>query len=283
MGWGTEPDRVRSVLPPGGALRDPRRRRTLRAHRAARPGRRRWSSTSWGRPMIDVVDAAPQQGRPGPARAAWRRPGRPLLLLHGLGESSPDGVPTVAGGLDRARSPRSTSRGTVESTIPVGGGYTAEILLADADVALAELGEATVRRARARRLRRADAGRRPTGRQVVGAVLCDGPGLAGGATVPTSQSFVTLPPAARASGSVRPVRAAAATCARPTTRRLFVRLAARALAASTSRSRSPRSCGRRGWRRSSPSPASPRRRSPRPSPRRPGPTFERHRSMSDWT
>ena len=30
------------------------------------------------------------------------------------------------------------------STIPVGGGYTAEMLLADADIALAELGQATV-------------------------------------------------------------------------------------------------------------------------------------------
>ena len=31
-----------------------------------------------------------------------------------------------------------------QSTIPVGGGYTSEILLADADIALAELGQATV-------------------------------------------------------------------------------------------------------------------------------------------
>ena len=36
------------------------------------------------------------------------------------------------------------------------------------------------------------AGARP--QQVRGAVLCDGPGLAGGAIVPTSQSFVTLAP-----------------------------------------------------------------------------------------
>jgi hypothetical protein len=36
------------------------------------------------------------------------------------------------------------------------------------------------------------AGARP--QHVHGAVLCDGPGLAGGAIGPTSQSFVTVPP-----------------------------------------------------------------------------------------
>jgi pimeloyl-ACP methyl ester carboxylesterase len=36
------------------------------------------------------------------------------------------------------------------------------------------------------------AGSRP--KEVVGAVLADGPGLAGGPTFPTSQSFVALPP-----------------------------------------------------------------------------------------
>ena len=46
------------------------------------------------------------------------------------------------------------------------------------------------------------AGARPA--DVVGAVLADGPGLAGGATFPTSQSFFALPPAER---PARPVRA----------------------------------------------------------------------------
>ena len=80
------------------------------------------------------------------------------------------------------------------STIPVGGGYTAEILLADADIALAELGRATVfGRGLGAYIALQLAGSRPT--DVLGAILADGPGLAGGATFPTSQSFFA-PPAA---------------------------------------------------------------------------------------
>ena len=79
------------------------------------------------------------------------------------------------------------------STVPPGGGYTAEIVLADADVALAEIGTATVvGRGLGAYVALMLAGARP--KQVRGAVLCDGPGLAGGAIGPTSQSFVTLVP-----------------------------------------------------------------------------------------
>ncbi|MBI4932334.1 MAG: hypothetical protein HY828_00550 [Actinobacteria bacterium] len=69
--------------------------------------------------------------------------GRTLLLLHGLGEQSPTAVPDWAASwpgpvvaLDF------TGHGA--STVPAGGGYSAEILLGDADIALAHLGEATV-------------------------------------------------------------------------------------------------------------------------------------------
>jgi pimeloyl-ACP methyl ester carboxylesterase len=118
--------------------------------------------------------------------------GTPLLLLHGLGEASPTEPPQSA----------ATWTGPVvaldftghgDSTNPPGGGYTAEILLADADVALAELGSATlVGRGLGAYVALMLAGARP--QQVRGAVLCDGPGLAGGAIGPTSQSFVTLAP-----------------------------------------------------------------------------------------
>lgn len=118
----------------------------------------------------------------------------PLLLLHGLGEASPASPPQWAGNwpgpvlaLDF------TGHGA--STVPRGGGYTAEILLADADVALAELGTATVvGRGLGAYVALMLAGARP--QQVRGAVLCDGPGLAGGAIGPTSQSFVSLAPSA---------------------------------------------------------------------------------------
>jgi pimeloyl-ACP methyl ester carboxylesterase len=116
--------------------------------------------------------------------------GTPLLLLHGLGESSPTKVPL---GAEQWRGPvvALDFTGHGQSTVPPGGGYTAEILLADADVALAQLGTATlVGRGLGAYVALMLAGARPE--QVRGAVLCDGPGLAGGAIGPTSQSFVTL-------------------------------------------------------------------------------------------
>ncbi|MGH9271520.1 MAG: alpha/beta fold hydrolase, partial [Ilumatobacteraceae bacterium] len=119
--------------------------------------------------------------------------GRPLLLLHGLGERSPEQVPPwIEAWTGPIAALDFTGHG--ESTIPVGGGYTAEMLLADADAALAELGEATVfGRGLGAYIALQLAGARPA--EVVGAVLVDGPGLAGGATFPTSQSFFVLPPA----------------------------------------------------------------------------------------
>ena len=118
--------------------------------------------------------------------------GRALLLLHGLGEASPTQIPHWAAewsgpvvALDFT--------GHGQSTVPPGGGYTAEIMLADADVALAALGSATVvGRGLGAYIALMLAGARP--QHIRGAVLCDGPGLAGGAIGPTSQSFVTLAP-----------------------------------------------------------------------------------------
>jgi pimeloyl-ACP methyl ester carboxylesterase len=121
--------------------------------------------------------------------------GHALLLLHGLGEASPAAVPGWA-----AKWPGPVTAldftGHGLSTVPHGGGYTAEILLADADTALAELGKATVvGRGLGAYVALMLAGARAA--EVRGAVLCDGAGLAGGAVGPTSQSFVTIPPADR--------------------------------------------------------------------------------------
>lgn len=108
--------------------------------------------------------------------------GRRLLLLHGLGERTPAAAPAWAAGwpgpvwgLDF------TGHGA--STTPIGGGYTAEVLMADADAALAELGPATiVGRGLGAYIALLVAGARPN--LVEGAVLDDGPGLAGGGPVP---------------------------------------------------------------------------------------------------
>jgi pimeloyl-ACP methyl ester carboxylesterase len=120
--------------------------------------------------------------------------GRPLLILHGLGEHAPESVPAWASAWDGPVAALDFT-GHGRSTIPPGGGYNAEILLADADIALAGLagdsGEVTVAgRGLGAYIALMLAGARAT--QVHGAVLMDGVGLAGGAILPTSGSFVVL-------------------------------------------------------------------------------------------
>src|SRR5439155_14846169 len=118
---------------------DLRGRRSLRAHRAAPPGRRPGPRVRGVTTLLrhSKVDLALHELRPG------RSAGRPLLLLHGLGERSPvappagtDGWPGPVVALDFT--------GHGESTVPAGGGYTPEQLMADADIALAHLGPSTV-------------------------------------------------------------------------------------------------------------------------------------------
>ncbi|MCB0963262.1 MAG: alpha/beta hydrolase, partial [Acidimicrobiales bacterium] len=119
--------------------------------------------------------------------------GRPLLLLHGLGERTPDRAPEWTAswpgpvvGLDLT--------GHGRSTRPAGGGYTAELLMADVDAALAELGSATiVGRGLGGYVALLIAGARPD--LVRGIVIADGPGLAGGGPTPHSPA-VLAPPAA---------------------------------------------------------------------------------------
>jgi pimeloyl-ACP methyl ester carboxylesterase len=126
--------------------------------------------------------------------------GLPLLLLHGLGEHTPDELPGYIAqwpgpiwGLDFT--------GHGGSTVPTGGGYTAEILLADADAALAHLGQATVfGRGLGAWIALLLAGARPAA--VRGAILYDGPGLIGGGNEPGS-SFVIEAPAGVRSGPDR--------------------------------------------------------------------------------
>jgi pimeloyl-ACP methyl ester carboxylesterase len=114
--------------------------------------------------------------------------GRPLLLLHGLGERTPDAAPAWTEswpgpvlGLDFT--------GHGRSTVPLGGGYSAEILMADADAALAEIGPASiVGRGLGAYIALLVAGARPD--VVRGVVLADGPGIVGGGVVPGT-AFVT--------------------------------------------------------------------------------------------
>jgi len=100
-----------------------------------------------------------------------------LLLLHGLGESSSahprslyEAWPGAVYALDF------TGHGASE--IPAGGGYSCEALMGDVDIALAHLGPITVcGRGLGAYVALLIAGARP--RKIRGAVLLDGPGLAG--------------------------------------------------------------------------------------------------------
>ena len=118
--------------------------------------------------------------------------GRPLLLLHGLGEQSPAAVPQWAQAWPGpVHALDFTGHGA--STVPNGGGYSAETLLADVDIALAHLGPSTLMgRGLGAYVALMIAGARP--QLVRGAILCDGPGLWGGATGPTSSSFHSVEP-----------------------------------------------------------------------------------------
>jgi pimeloyl-ACP methyl ester carboxylesterase len=108
--------------------------------------------------------------------------GPALLLLHGLGERTPTRVPLLCAawpgrvfGLDFT--------GHGESSIPRGGGYTSEILMGDVDAALAHLASATLLgRGLGAYVALLAAGARP--KLVHGAILSDGPGLAGGSARP---------------------------------------------------------------------------------------------------
>ena len=118
--------------------------------------------------------------------------GRPLLLLHGLAERSPSDVPEhLAPWTGPVVALDFTGHGA--STVPAGGGYTSEVLMADVDAALAEIGPATVLgRGLGAYIALLIAGARPD--LVQGAILADGPGLVGGGIRPASPQVVPLDP-----------------------------------------------------------------------------------------
>jgi pimeloyl-ACP methyl ester carboxylesterase len=115
--------------------------------------------------------------------------GRPLLHLHGLAERTPAEVPDHLAswpgpvwGLDLS--------GHGASGVAVGAGYFCEALMGDVDVALGHLGEVTIYgRGLGAYVGLLAAGGRAE--QVRGAILADGPGLAGGGPSPSSPAVPT--------------------------------------------------------------------------------------------
>jgi pimeloyl-ACP methyl ester carboxylesterase len=116
---------------------------------------------------------------------------RPLLHLHGLGERSPAAVPPhLAAWPGPVWALDFTGHGA--STVPRGGGYFSELLMADVDTALAHLGPATVYgRGLGAYVALLIAGARPD--LVRGAILDDGPGLAGGGVEPGTPFVLGVP------------------------------------------------------------------------------------------
>ncbi|MDP1807586.1 MAG: hypothetical protein Q8K72_20575, partial [Acidimicrobiales bacterium] len=110
--------------------------------------------------------------------------GRPLLHLHGLAERSPDSVPHhLAPWPGPIWALDLTGHG--ESDPAVGAGYFCEALMGDVDTAIAHLGTVTIygRGLGAYVGLLASGGRAEA---VHGAILADGPGLAGGGPAPGS-------------------------------------------------------------------------------------------------
>jgi pimeloyl-ACP methyl ester carboxylesterase len=115
--------------------------------------------------------------------------GPPLLLLHGLSESAADMSTLPVNWNGPVWALDFTGHG--ESSVPRGGGYSAEILMADVDVALRHIGEATiVGRGLGGYIGFLIAGARP--QLVRGVVIMDGPGLSGGAIQATSSSEIAI-------------------------------------------------------------------------------------------
>ncbi len=117
--------------------------------------------------------------------------GPAALALHGLGESAKSVLTTaLVAGWPGGPVWALDFLGHGASIRPAGGGYTSETLMADADVALRHIGPATVfGRGLGAYVALLIAGARPD--LVRGAVLCDGPGMAGGGPAPTSPAIVT--------------------------------------------------------------------------------------------
>jgi pimeloyl-ACP methyl ester carboxylesterase len=113
--------------------------------------------------------------------------GRALLMLHGLGDSAEQMSKLHVKWNGPVWALDFTGHG--QSTVPRGGGYSSEILMADADIALRHLGEATVLgRGLGAYIAFLLSGARPA--LVRGAILLDGPGLAGGSIHATSNTEI---------------------------------------------------------------------------------------------
>lgn len=208
MGWGTLAEDVEPYLAPGGVVEEldgvghfvhieqPERVAAKVLEFVGEPGVRTDRLGS-DRPQPTVmlrhnrVNLGLHRLRSADAASPGQEAQRPLLLVHGLGEESPRSVPEhVAGWPGPIWALDLTGHGS--STVPAGGGYFAELLMGDVDMALAHLGPSTVYgRGLGAYLALLIAGARSD--LVRGAILDDGPGLYGGGDSPATSYISTQP------------------------------------------------------------------------------------------
>lgn len=128
--------------------------------------------------------------------------GRPLLHLHGLAERSPESVPTHLAAWPGPIWALDLSGHGASGSAP-GAGYFCEVLMGDVDTALAHLGEVTIfGRGLGAYIGLLASGGRPE--LVRGAILFDGPGLAGGGPWPVSPYITTSVSSAPQGGTPDP-------------------------------------------------------------------------------
>lgn len=117
--------------------------------------------------------------------------GRPLLVLHGLGERAPRRSVSIVE--DNWPGPilalEFTGHG--DSTVPMGGGYTAELLMGDVDATTEKIGPVTLLgRGMGGYIALLAAGATPS--KVKGALIVDGPGFAGGGSLPSTVHIAAI-------------------------------------------------------------------------------------------
>jgi pimeloyl-ACP methyl ester carboxylesterase len=115
--------------------------------------------------------------------------GAPLLILHSLGGATPETVPDYVAGIWNGPVFGLDFTGHGQSTCPVGGGYSAEVLMGDADTALRHIGPSVILGlGLGSYVGLLVAGAAPERVQAV--IVAGGTGLAGGGVRPGSESIV---------------------------------------------------------------------------------------------
>ena len=211
--------RRRPVAPP--RRRPPRDGRRTSGTSSTSSSPARWPTSSWSTwRERGPRSPAPQPDPPRAPRAARRRRARRCSSSTGWPSDRPPRCPPTSASWPGPVWALDLS-GHGDSDVAIGGGYFCEALMGDVDLAIAHLGAVTIhgRGLGAYVGLLASGGR---AEQVRGAILADGPGLAGGGATPVvagHRQRRRRPASGRDAGSVGRSTSSPATSGRPTTQR----------------------------------------------------------------